>query len=705
MEQALRKEIPEAAIDAYVAGTELAQDQKYEEAVPYFMRALEIFRYYPSAMLNLGTCFINLNKFEAALAALDMARIMEPAWPELEYNYGLLNLYDGKFDIAEGYFRAALALKPHYREADLNLGVCMSSTDRIDDAIAQYQKMIESYPDYPEPYVNLGTIFSMRKNRQTGLALIYRACELSEYDIMPSCQYAEMLASSGRPAEAVEVMKKSLEKNPDHIELRRLQIVFMNKAAMYDEAKREIDIAMAEFPEESAFMVQRGGWHQDQGETDEMAAYFIKAGTSDDIRHVNLSTLLFGINYISPDRDRELFEMFKNYGKKVMKDWEGVQFYYKGNRDSEKPLRIGYISGDFREHSVSYFVEALFRHHDRARYTPVVFQEGLHSDARTTLLRSWVDEWHETHMMGDAALARKIADLNIDVLVDLSGHTSHHRLPVFAVRAAPVQVNWLGFPNTTGVANMDYRIVDHISDPVNDWEDAFYTEKRYRLDRCFLCYSKPDMTPDPRPRLSVADGKIIFGSFNNPSKINKHVLGVWSRILHEIPNSRLFIKGRQFGTPSIAQKYIKQFESFDAPLDRIDLVSQMPSTFDHLNVYNEVDVALDCFPYTGTTTTCEAMLMGVPVITMTGNAHRHRVSASLLHAVGLDDLIARDADEYVAIARKLAADPDRIINLRHNLRQQMLESSLCDKADFTRHMEQAYRTMWREFAHSDRFRV
>lgn len=697
-------EVPAEALDAYTEGTRLTNLEKYEDAIPFFVQAIEHFRYYPEAYLNLGTCLIYTDKPEAALASFHMAQALNDSWPELEYNIGIAKMALGRLEEAEEHLRKAIQMQPDNKSAHLNIGICYWTRGRNDEASEIFRSIIVKYPDFVEAYINLGALNLDMHNKTYALEMFIEAFDLSDGLPIAAIPLSDLLNELGRSAEAIEKLAYSIEKKPDDVELRRLKIQMLIRTLRFDQAWAEIEEGLVLFPDHPSMLALKGVWYQEYGQTDNMAEAFLEVGKKDKLRIGLFSTVLFGLNYAKPFYDDRAAEIYRIYGNRMAEAWPDLHFFYNRARNPDKKLRIGYVSGDYRTHSVSYFVDGLFKHHDRSLYEPVPLNTHSLGDNRTTYLRSLVGEWHDIWTLADQALARRIVDLDIDILVDLCGHTSSHRLSVFALRAAPIQVNWLGFPNTTGIFNMDYRIVDHITDPVGQKEDL-HTETLVRLDRCFICYSPPEMTPEAQPRLSVSDGTIVFGSFNNPAKINHDVVRLWARVLNEIPNARLFLKARQMGNEEGKARYMKLFAEFGAPLDRIDLVGQISTTFDHLTVYNEIDVALDTFPYNGTTTTCEAMVMGVPVITLVGDAHRQRVGKSLLETVGLPEFVANNEDEYVGIAKELAQNPEKLVRLRKTLRNQLLESPLCNQEDFTRAMEQAYRKMWVDFAHSDKFKV
>nr|MCS5623220.1 hypothetical protein [Candidatus Neomarinimicrobiota bacterium] len=282
---------------------------------------------------------------------------------------------------------------------------------------------------------------------------------------------------------------------------------------------------------------------------------------------------------------------------------------------------------------------------------------------------------------------------NIDILVDLSGHTEKNRLTMFTYRPAPIQVTWLGYPNTTGLSSIDYRFTDDISDPIGK-ADKLHSEKLVRLPKGFLCYQGNKSVPINKDPPCLKQGCVTFGSFNNLNKMTPKTIKTWVRILQAVPNSRLLLKSTQLLDPAIKSKYLEVFNQEGISKDRIDLYSWLPEANSHLRLYDHVDIGLDSFPYNGTTTTCEALWMGVPVITMLGDRHVSRVSASILTHIGLKEFIATDIDEYINKAVEYANNTDFLRLIRADLRHNMQNSDLCNAGAFTSNVEQAYQNMY-----------
>jgi len=285
---------------------------------------------------------------------------------------------------------------------------------------------------------------------------------------------------------------------------------------------------------------------------------------------------------------------------------------------------------------------------------------------------------------------------HIDILVDLAGHTSRNRLPVFASRPAPVQVTWLGYPNTTGLSVMDYRLTDAWADPEGATEH-YYTESLVRLPDGFLCYQPLTTTPEPAVCPSMEIRYVTFGSFNSFVKMTDEVFRTWSDILHAVPGSCLLLKNFSLNDPAIRAQCQHSFQSLGIDSDRLELHAVLPSRQAHLEFYRRMDIALDTFPYNGTTTTCEALWMGIPVVTLAGEQHAGRVGFSLMNALGLPQLITDDRDEYCRLAVALASDIDQRQQWRISLRARMEASSLCDGAGFACNVELAYRQIWEKW--------
>jgi predicted O-linked N-acetylglucosamine transferase (SPINDLY family) len=357
-------------------------------------------------------------------------------------------------------------------------------------------------------------------------------------------------------------------------------------------------------------------------------------------------------------------------------------------------LTIGYVSADFMAHPVAYFMGALLAAHDRRRFRVICYASVRGPDAVTRQVRKVAPEWRDVAHLGDEKLATLIAEDGVDILVDLGGHTASSRLTMFALKPAPVQVSYLGYPNTTGLAAIDYRLTDAWADPPG-LTDRWHTEQLIRLPGGFLSYTPPANLPDVAPLPAASNGFVTFGSYNNFAKTSQSTIALWTAVLDAVPNSRLLLKASFLDDPGTAAEIIALFAAAGSDPQRITLRGRTRGHLDHIRSYGALDIALDPHPYNGTTTTCEALWMGVPVLTLAGDRHSSRVGTSILTAAGLDDFIAVSPEDYVARARSLSSDLQGLASLRLRLREQVAASPLADPKRLARAIEAAYLRLWR----------
>ncbi|MCU1376861.1 MAG: repeat-containing protein [Actinomycetia bacterium] len=459
-----------------------------------------------------------------------------------------------------------------------------------------------------------------------------------------------------------------------------------------------IDAAIAH-PREAAPQIRLGNvllklWRMEEAVEAHSRALELSPGS----KSLILSAVLFQSHYLADASPEALFGMHRRYGRLLADELPPLSRpLYEVEPDPERRIRVGYVSPNFSRHSVGYFIEPVIASHDRAAFEIYCYHTNREVDDTTSRIEACADRWRNVHGMTDDALARLIAADRIDVLVDLAGHTSLGRLPVFARKPAPVQLTWLGYPDTTGVSAMDYRVTDTVADPPG--AEATHTERLLRMPGVFVCYQPPSDAPAVTQRESAPSG-VVFCSFNALEKVNARTIAMWAGILRELPGSRLLMKAGMLGQEAAARRLRECFAAHGIDASRLELLVWSEDRAAHLRLYGRADIALDTFPYNGTTTTCEAMWMGVPVVTLAGDAHMSRVGATLLGAAGLDGLVARTPETYIDAAVRLAGDPDRRRALRASLRSTLEASKLLDHEGFTRELEAAMRGAWREWCNA-----
>lgn len=430
---------------------------------------------------------------------------------------------------------------------------------------------------------------------------------------------------------------------------------------------------------------------------------------------VALSNLLSAINYCDLDVQRDSIargDGHAKFGRLMAEKYGPANFEWDVTPDPDRPLRVGLLSPDFRLHAVSYFAEPVLRHHDRREWTLIAYSTANPEDARTEVLRPLAAEWRKLSGMKYVDIARLIQRDRIDVLIDLAGHTNGNALPALHLRPAPVQMTWVGYPHSTGVPSVEYRIVDRVTDPPDGrW---LCVERAAYLDPCFLLWQPPEGAPEPSQRRATdVDGGVTFGSFTAVQKISDATVRMWSRVLAATPGSRLWIKTTSFRDARVRELIRARFVQADVEPARLRLDPPGGSAMEMMRLYAEMDIALDTFPYHGTTTTCECLWMGVPMVTLEGPREAgipaSRVSSSIIRAVcgeDADRLVAVTEEEYVAKAVALAADAARLRTWRgpgaNGLRSRMAASPLRDGPGGCRRLEALVRQCWHAWCTAQR---
>ena len=410
--------------------------------------------------------------------------------------------------------------------------------------------------------------------------------------------------------------------------------------------------------------------------------------------HYMFARLLYWKNYLAESRPETIYADAKTWGGQFTHTFEKGVGVHLNDLAHQKRLNVGFVSPDFCAHPVSFFAEPLFTHLDRDKFKVFAYSDVAQPDKVTEWLQKEVDVYHPTAGKDVQSVARMILDDRIDVLFDLAGHTGSGRLDLFHLRPAPVQISWLGYPATTGSTGIDYRLTDRYADPAPD-TDKYYTEKLLRVEGGFLCYVPSERTPEPTDiSPCIESGIITFGSFNNLAKLSDQCIQMWAEILARVPDSVLLIKRRELKDQWVKNYYIEQFAQHGIPKKRLQFKTSQTRLEGHLRNYAKVDIALDSYPYNGTTTTFEALWMNVPVISLGGDTHASRVGQSILRYAGLDELAAQTPEQYIVQAASLAQDQNRLAHYHKTLRASLEASSLTDQQRFADNVSRILRDQW-----------
>jgi protein O-GlcNAc transferase len=580
------------------------------------------------------------------------------------------------------------------------LASAQAASGAMEDVVRSCDRIIALEPGNATAHSNRGVaLYSLRRLLQAEQAF-RAALSLNPSLISAGNNLGMILKDLGRIPEAVEVLEKLIVDNPDAPPAVRAAVyanlaLVQLRANLFEAAEQSCRIALQLDPAHVPAHNNLAQALKERGLlADSVAQQRITIGLSPASAEMH-SNLLLDLNYL-PDFDANACAReHRLWGEKFGAPGGSVTTH-SNSPDPDRRLRIGYVSPDFRAHSVAFFIEPLLRSHQRDRVEVFGYANLLQPDPMTHHLRGMSDQWRNVWGMDDNRVAALIRADRIDILVDLAGHTRGNRLSVFGRKPAPVQVTWLGYPNTTGLREMDYRLTDEWADPPQI-SDHLYTETLVRLSRGFLCYKPLDDDLEVSAPPVTRNGYITFGCFNNSAKVSGKVLDIWGRILSELPNARLFLKSRQLHGPGLQERFRDEFSRRGIDPGRVEMLGRVNSTVDHLSLYGRVDIAFDTFPYNGTTTTCEALWMGVPVVALAGDRHAGRVGVSLLQNIGLPELIADSVQGYERIAVELAGNTERLARYRSEMRNRMRNAPLLDAAGFAHAMESAYRDMWRRW--------
>ncbi len=552
--------------------------------------------------------------------------------------------------------RSVLARQPNDVDALNFLAAALLAQGVSVEGIACLRRVIELSPNVADTYVTLADVLAATGDAEGAIDNYRHAVRLRANDSDVWNKLASLLKALARYDAAESCCRAGLQADAGHATLHRTLAGVLFEQGRVDAAMVEIRAALALNP-------------------DAPAAH---------------SELLRMLNYADSQDPVAVFREHRAWADRHARPFEIAASPHANAPDPARRLRVGYVSPYIQRHAVTFFLESVIQHHDRETLEIFLYADVQQPDDYSERLRKYGAQWRKTVGLGDAQLAQLIRDDAIDILVDLSGHTNNNRLLTFARRPAPIQVNWLGFPSTTGMASMDYRITDAWCDPPGTTEHL-NSEKLVRLPGIYMAWRPPEHTPDVGLLPALESGYVTFGSFHSCFKITPTIAALWSRILGQVPGSRLKLLAI---SSEAARRHVRElFAGMGIASERLDFLPRL--SFDaYLAEFGTVDIALDTFPYHGATTTCFALWMGLPVVVLAGATHASRADVSMLSNAGLPQLVANSADDYVEIATRLAENPRDLAQMRARLRGMMVQSPITDGRSCARHLENAFREMW-----------
>lgn len=612
-----------------------------------------------SALAIHARALANLQAGNIAAADAEMARVLAtlPNWAEGQHLHGLIAQAGGQLAQAQARLERAIKLDPKAANFHTNLGVVLLGQGRPSAAAESCLAALKLDPNQLGAMINLGLALSQLDRLKDALATFRRAVALRS-DFAPlHGNIGRVEGLLGNYAAALESYREAARLAPAVPDYAMGQATNLYMLGRSRESKVVLDEMVHRWPDNLSALGARS----------------------------------FVLNYFAEVTPAQQAEAARAYGRAVAKMVQPRR-HMPDPGAVDKRLRVGLVSPDLRDHSVSLFLRPLLSRLDRSGLDLIAYSTSRHTDAVTEQLRPEFAEWIDAAMLTHAQLAERIERDRIDILIDLSGHTLGGRLPVFAAKPAPVSATWLGYSGTTGVSAIDYLVCDDRVVPVGD--EAMVSERPWRLPRGFLCFPpEGDAVAVPRSDRT----SFTFGSFNSHNKLSEATISAWAEILTKVEGSRLLLKSRSLAEAGERDATAARFEALGIDPSRLTMLGRTPTVADHLALYGEMDVALDPFPYNGTATTMQALRMGVPVLTLQGDRFISRVGASLLAHAGLEDWIAPDIASYVALAQHWAGDRAGLARLRAELPGRVAAAPLADPDGFAGDFGDMLRGMWRSW--------
>jgi protein O-GlcNAc transferase len=637
-------------------GNLLAEMGEIEATEHAWRRALELDPKLVPAATRLANMLARLKRVDEAI---EWHRKSLAASPDnLNSLRGLARLhYDrGELEEAEELWRAAARIAPDHAETLNALGVVLQELGQREEAVACWRRALVADPKMAVAHNNLGVMYRLMHKRKEAIEQLRTALQLAPNDPMTAANLAHSLLEVGHTTEAEGLARGIVERRPEHAEGHHM-----------------LGFTLAY-----------------QGRIEPAVAAFTEAHRLAPASAPVISNALFASLYSDRRSAEDILILHRELGAKI-EPARPARAAWKNSREPGRRLKVGYISPDFRTHPVSMFFEPVLAHHDRANFEVICYSTTSAPDTLTERLRAHAALWHDCSGWSNLKIADLIEADAVDILVDLAGHTAQNRAGVMRAKPAPVQALYIGYPGTTGLPEVDYLIADARLCPPGS--EIFYSEKIARVDGSFWCYQPSRTAPAVSAPPAARNGYVTFGSYNALQKLSATTFELWLRVLKAVPSSRLALKSLTFADePARAATHRRFVEAGIAPERVAALPPTDPAQF--LAEYGRLDIALDPFPYNGGTTTCEALWMGVPVVSLAGDRFCSRMGLSLLENIGLSELVARMPDDYVRIAAELAGDLSRLAALRASLRDRMAASPVCDAARAARELEGAYCAMW-----------
>lgn len=674
---------------AFAAAVAKHQSGDLAAAEAAYRGLLKVVPAYAPALCNLGVLLARAGKVQDAADCYTLALANDPANPDAHFNLGNLHRRAGRLQEAADHYHACLEAKPDHGGAAYNLGLVLATAGDAAAAADWFRRVTQLEPQNADAWGRLGDCRMRTGSLVEGIAAFRRMVELRPADPRGYYNLGLALSNKGETAEAHEVVRKALELNPDYPEAHNALGLNLEALGRKDDAMFHYQKAVALKPDLADGWSNLGVNLTEQGRVEEaigcLRESLVHRPNAAPI-HSNLLLLLNYSSNLTPEQVRDEHLAWADRFAPTLPDRPAVREPHDPNR----PLRVGYVSADFRGHTVAGFIETLLWHHDRDQVEVYAYAQVPRPDATTEKLRLLANHWRPIAALTDRQLAEQVRADGIDVLIDLSGHTAGNRLLAFAQRPAPLQATVFGYPNTTGLRAVDFRITDPVSDPERMTEHLS-AEGLLRLPECAWVYAPPSDAPPVTPLPAASRKTFTFGCLNNPAKISDLCLDTWVKLLSQTPGTRLVLLGGQ--SQSGAKRLVERFVAAGVFRDRIEVVMRLQKQ-EYFEAYQMFDLSLDPFPYNGGVTTGDSLWMGVPVLTVEGATYHSRQGAMVMRQLGLDGFVADGPADLIRLAREWTKRRDELAEIRAGLRDRVAAAPIADGPRYVRHLEAGLRAEW-----------
>jgi len=691
---------PQSPVPCVTVGNARLAMKNINGAIEAFVRALQINPNLPDAFYQLGLAYAQAGRNAEAAGALERACQLAPNMHEAFNNLGVLLTQMGRVGEAVMVFRRAAQLRPDIIDAWSNLGYVARTAGLVDEAIEASRRAVGIDPNSSSAHLHLGIALQAAGKFTEGLASIERVLELNPENVEGLNSLGNGLRYLGKSKEAVDAYRRAIAINPDYGQCRSNLSSGLAEIGCYDEAIVECRLATQQVPNDAEIRSNLATLLMAIGDIIGATAIYREAvAISPAAPRVRSNLLMCSLHN---------WEMPPEVMSREHRDWHtycGAPCAplikpLSNNRDPDRKLRVGYMSPDMRLHPVAYFFVPLIENHDPSQFEIHCIADVPKPDYVSERIRKHAFAWHEISGKSDDQAADIIRSLGIDILVDLAGHTSGNRVPVFTRCPAPVQVCYLGYSFTLGTPTIPYRFTDAICDPPGV-TDHLHVEKLIRLPEVVGCFDPlvvEDLPVQPTPALK--NGHVTIACFHRGAKLSEPAANLWGRFFAEVPTAKLMLVGNGYRFPTEIERVKRWFKGHGIDASRIEFRPSVPYD-EYLKIYNDVDLVLDSFPFNGHTTNLQGMWMGVPFVTLIGQTYQARMGASVLTNLGLPELIAHSPEEYVNIAEGLANDIPRLAALRAGMRERLRQSPIMQPKRLAQAIEGNYRAMWRAWCRGE----